>query len=151
MANVDVVRIKQYAENAALIASNPGADPFIKIIDMVVADGSGVAVDDSGNVYIADKGRHCIWKIKEGLAPYVYAGANGTSGDVTGAAETARFNAPADLAMDASGNLFVYDSGNKKIKKIASNGSVSVISTLTTGTLSSLTVAPNGIIYAAVK
>ena len=151
MANVDVVRIKQYAENVALIAANPGADPFIKIIDMVVADGSGIAVDRSGNVFIADKGRHCIWKIKEGLAPYVFAGANGTSGDATGVAGTARFNAPADLAIDASGNLFVYDSGNKKIKKIADSGAVSVISTLTTGKLSSLTVAANGVIYAAVK
>jgi hypothetical protein len=43
--------------------------------------------------------------------------------------ETARFNGPTNITADASGNLFVIDSGNKSIRKVAVNGEVSTLPT----------------------
>lgn len=148
MATADVVRIWQYAENAALQAQNPGADPFVNIFNQTVDSNSGITVDNSGNIYVADAGRHVIWKLRESLAPLVFAGLNGVSGDVVGAAQDARFNAPKDLACDKTGNLYVFDSGNGKIKRINTNGQVSTVTRVAAATAVSLTVAPNGTIFA---
>ena len=148
MATADVVRIWQYAENAALQAQNPGSDPFVNIFNQTVDAASGITVDSSGVIYVADAGRHCIWKLRESLKPIVFAGKKGTSGDVVGTATAARFNAPKDMACDKSGNLYVFDSGNGKIKRINTNGQVSTVTRVAASTAVSLTVAPNGTIFA---
>ena len=58
--------------------------------------------------------------------------ATGTTGPTTGTSaftydETARFNGPADIKADAAGNLYVLDMGNKAIRRIAADGSVSTL------------------------
>jgi len=143
-----VIRIKQYAENAAMNAENPGANPFVDIFNQVVDAESGIVADKSGNIYIADAGRHIIWKLKEGMTPYVFAGAKNVSGYANGVAATARFNTPKNINVDGSGNLFVYDSGNRRIRKLDTNGNVTTVAMVQVSSDANITVSPDGTIFA---
>jgi len=84
---------------------------------------SGVAVDSSGNVYVADRGNHRIRKITPAGVLSTLAG-TGTSGYRDGAANTAKFDYPGDLAVDSSGNVYVADTHNDRIRKITPAGVV---------------------------
>jgi kumamolisin len=87
----------------------------------------GVAVDGSGNVYVADTGNDVIRKVTPDGAVSIIAGENGQSGYEDGAATTkALFNAPAAVAVDAGGNVYVADFGNDVIREI-SGGTVTTI------------------------
>jgi sugar lactone lactonase YvrE len=77
----------------------------------------GVVVDGSGNVYVADSGNNRIRKIIPGSFVSTYAG-TGNWGDANGPATIASFNNPYSVALDASGNLYVGDTGNDLIRKI---------------------------------
>jgi sugar lactone lactonase YvrE len=87
----------------------------------------GVAVDASGNVYVADTGNHSIRKVTPAGAASTFAGQSGTSGSSDGTGSAARFNAPEQLAFDAQGNLYVTDAGNSTIRKITTTGAVTTI------------------------
>jgi ATP-dependent protease HslVU (ClpYQ) peptidase subunit len=84
---------------------------------------TGIAVDDSGNVYVADVSNHKIRKITPAGVVTTFAGSSAGFADGTGTA--AQFNNPANVALDASGNVYVVDSGNSKIRKITPEGVVS--------------------------
>jgi sugar lactone lactonase YvrE len=56
-----------------------------------------------------------------------YAGTTGVQGSMDGPAATATFKVPQGMAMDASGNIYVADMYNNKIRKISSNGFVSTL------------------------
>ncbi|HXH30570.1 MAG TPA: SMP-30/gluconolactonase/LRE family protein [Bacteriovoracaceae bacterium] len=88
---------------------------------------TGLAVDGSGNVYVADYSNHTIRKITSAGVVTTLAGAAGVRGstDATGAA--ARFNNPARVALDGSGNVYVADLDNHTIRKISSAGSVRTV------------------------
>lgn len=85
----------------------------------------GVAVDRLGNVFVADQNNHTIRKITAAGDVSTFAGQAGVSGDIDGAASAARFNYPADVAVDALGNVFVADWLNDSIRKITPDGVVS--------------------------
>jgi sugar lactone lactonase YvrE len=85
---------------------------------------SGVAVDSSGNVFVADTGNAAIRKITPTGAVSTFAG-TGSGGFVNGTGTAARFSAPAGVAVDSSGNVFVADPGNAAIRKITPTGVVS--------------------------
>jgi sugar lactone lactonase YvrE len=84
----------------------------------------GVAVDGSGNVYVADTNNHAVRKITPAAAVSTLAGLPGTSGSVDGSGSAARFNNPTNLALDAAGNVFVTDYSNALIRKISAAGVV---------------------------
>ena len=84
----------------------------------------GIAVDVSGNVYVADSCNHTIRKITSGGGVTTLAGAPGISGFVDGTGAGALFNSPSGLAVDASGNLFVADTMNNTIRKVTPLGVV---------------------------
>ncbi|MFL6540405.1 MAG: protein kinase domain-containing protein, partial [Chthoniobacterales bacterium] len=87
----------------------------------------GVAVDRTGNVYAADFGNHTIRKITpEGVVTTI-GGQAGSPGSNDGMGTSARFSAPYDVAIDQSGNVFVADTSNHTIRKIAPDGGVSTI------------------------
>ena len=79
---------------------------------------SGVALDASGNVYIADTDNHTIRKMTPGGVVTTVAGLAGTPGSNEGIGPDARFNNPSGVAVDASGNIFVADSGNHTIRMV---------------------------------
>jgi uncharacterized protein (TIGR03437 family) len=79
---------------------------------------SGVAVDHAGNLYIADYGNYRIRLVSAGTISTI-AG-NGTeayAGD--GGPATAASLAPAGIASDALGNLFIADQNNNRIREVS--------------------------------
>lgn len=89
-----------------------------------------VALDASGNIYIADQGNHRIRKVNAGTkAISTVAGSStaGFSGD-GGAATAAQLYYPAGIAVDGSGNIYIADKGNHRIRKVtATTGNISTI------------------------
>ncbi len=68
---------------------------------------NGVAVDDSGNVYVADRNNHLIRKITPQGVVSTLAGQAETPGSTNGQGTAARFNNPRGVAVDSSGNVYV--------------------------------------------
>ncbi|HVM50454.1 MAG TPA: immunoglobulin domain-containing protein, partial [Candidatus Acidoferrum sp.] len=86
----------------------------------------GVAVDTSGNTYVADTGNSTIRKIAGG-AVSTLAGAAGTNGWTDGTNTGAVFNRPQGIAVGASGTLYVADTWNHVIRKVTSAGVVTTL------------------------
>ena len=83
----------------------------------------GIAVDAAGNLYVSDTGNDVIRKISPNGMVTLLAG-SGKKGSADGQGGAASFNSPLDIIVDASGNLYVADSGNDKIRKISPAGLV---------------------------
>ena len=83
----------------------------------------GVAVDSSGNVYVADTSNFSIRKITPAGVVTTFAG-SGTSGSADGTGTAASFAIPVGIASDSSGNVYVADAGNNLIRKITPAGVV---------------------------
>jgi len=81
-------------------------------------------VDASGNVYAADFYNHVIRRIGPDGTVTTYAGTVGSAGSTDGTGAAARFNNPEDVAVDAAGNVYVADTGNSTIRRIAPGGVV---------------------------
>ncbi len=90
----------------------------------------GVAVDSTGNVYVADTWNHTIRKITPGGVTSTLAGLAGTLGSFDGTNSEARFNYPAGVALDSSGNLYVADYNNHTIREVTPAGAVTTVAGL---------------------
>jgi sugar lactone lactonase YvrE len=89
-------------------------------------------VDTSGNVYVADRDNNLVRKITAGGVVTTLAGlSNGITGSTDGTGTAARFNTLYDVAVDASGNVYVADTSNKTIRKITPAGVVTTLAGLT--------------------
>jgi len=88
----------------------------------------GIAVDGAGNVYFADAAIHCVRKIAtNGLIQTVAGtGVAGFSGD-GGPANAALLNQPYGLAFDTSGNLYIADLGNARVRKVGTDGTIQTV------------------------
>ncbi len=94
----------------------------------------GVAADSSGNVFIADTYNHCIRRVGadgniETVAGTGEAGYSGDGGD----AKLATLAAPEAIAVGRDGSLYVADTGNNAVRKVALNGSLMTITTIAGG------------------
>src|SRR5260370_1769145 len=80
----------------------------------------GVTVDDNGDIFIADTGNHRIRQVTPDGVIHTIAGQNGAgfAGD-GGLATSALLNAPGGLFLDASGALFVADTNNNRVRRLA--------------------------------
>lgn len=101
------------------------------------ADGTGaaasfnnptsLAVDSTGNVYVADSWNYTIRKITPAGVVTTLAGSVGVAGSTDGMGTQARFGSFGGMAVDASGNVYVSDSGNLTIRKITPTGVVTTL------------------------
>jgi len=76
----------------------------------------GVAVDSSGNVYVADAYNNTIRLITSAGVVTTLSGAAGMLGSADGVGIAARFNGPNSIAVASSGNVYVADTGNNTIR-----------------------------------
>lgn len=127
---------------------------------------TGVTVDPAGNVYVADFGNHTIRKISAGGVVTTLAGTAGVKGCEDGVGTAARFYYPNDVAVDATGNVHVTNTGDtsprpfpsqndptvpltKSFRKIAPDGIVTTQSGLQGA--EAVAIDGNGNIYTAIS
>ncbi len=87
---------------------------------------SGLAVDNLGDLYIADAGNHRIRRVDANGVITTVAG-TGTAGDLGDgdAAVLAQLNTPIGVAVDAQGTIYIGDSENHRVRKVGTNGVIS--------------------------
>jgi sugar lactone lactonase YvrE len=93
-----------------------------------ISEPAAVAVDEAGNVFIADFGNNRVRMLNRAGLLTTVAGAErgGFSGDDS-AASSAELRRPSDMTMDASGNLFIADQGNHRIRKVDPAGIITTV------------------------
>ncbi len=104
----------------------PAASASLSISRLVAVTAVGLAVDASGNLYIPDQGNNRIRKVgPDGIISTVVGG--GASFGDGGPAISARLNAPATVALDGAGNLYIADTNNLRIRKVGADGIISTV------------------------
>jgi hypothetical protein len=91
----------------------------------------GIAVDNPGNVYIADQGNDVVRMVDTAgkISTIAGTGTAGYSGDA-GPATSAELSAPKGVAVDASGLIYIADAGNNAVR-IVGNYTVNAVKTVT--------------------
>jgi sugar lactone lactonase YvrE len=109
--------------------SNDGTGGAARFSDLF-----GIAVDVSGNLFVADNEQ--IRSVTSAGVVKTLVGLAVGTGSADGTGEAARFNYPGGVAVDGVGNVFVADAGNSIIRQITSAGIVTTVAgmALTTGT-----------------
>lgn len=120
----------------------------------------GIKIDAAGFIYLSDSSNHRIRKISPLGVVTTLAGTGSRTPFTDGAGSLATFNFPEDVAVDSSGNVFVADYDNTRLRLLAPNGNVTTVAGSATGgganglgTLaqfagpSGLTLTPDGIIF----
>jgi len=122
-----------------------------------------ILFDDEGNLFIADFGNHTVRKVDTGgiITTIAGVGTPGFSGD-GGPATSAELDEPRAIALDPTGNLYIFDSDNARIRKVDTNGVITTIAGNGTygfsgdggpaveaqfGTEGRITVGPDGALY----
>jgi sugar lactone lactonase YvrE len=102
----------------------------------------GLFFDSKGNLYIADHGNSRVRKVTpEGVITTIAGdGRPGIAGDGGPAVEASL--APSSVAVDGSGNIYIADTDNHKIRHIGLDGIISSVATV--GTASNISLAPDG-------
>jgi sugar lactone lactonase YvrE len=89
---------------------------------------SGVAVDGDGNLYIAEQGFSRIRKVSpDGIITTIAGtGTNGYNGDNI-LSTAAQLNNPQEVAVDAIGNVYIADLGNRRVRKVGLDGIITTV------------------------
>jgi hypothetical protein len=87
-----------------------------------IASPTAIVTDAAGNLYFADRDNHCVRKIDTAgkIVTVAGSGIEGYGGD-GGPATSAMLDSPSGVAVDSTGNLFIADTNNNRIRKV-SNG-----------------------------
>lgn len=85
----------------------------------------GVAADAQGNVYVSDTNNGRVYRVSPGgtITTFAGTGQSSFSGD-GGPATSARLYAPAGLAVDRQGNVYIADSYNQRVRKVSASGTI---------------------------
>jgi trimeric autotransporter adhesin len=92
---------------------------------------AGVAVDSSGNLYIADRDNNRIRRVSTDgtIVTVAGTGVSGNLGDGA-AASQAQLNAPSSVSVDSAGNLYIADTGNQRVRKVTPDGLIAAATNL---------------------
>ncbi len=87
-----------------------------------------LALDRTGNLYIADPGNNVVRKVTADgkISTYAGTGMRGYSGDGQ-LGTVAQLNQPQALAVDRAGNLYIGDSGNSRVRMVNTSGGISTV------------------------
>ncbi|MFY7964109.1 MAG: NHL repeat-containing protein, partial [Chitinophagaceae bacterium] len=107
-------RIQKWAVGATTGTTVAGTTGIEGSADNRLWNPSGVAIDSSGNIYVADYVNHRIQKWAVGATTGTTVAGNGISGNAAN-----QLNLPAGVFVDAVGNIYVADKGNHRIQKWA--------------------------------
>ena len=90
---------------------------------------AGVSVDSAGNIYIADTGNNRIRKVGTNGTINTFAGPGSTSGILgdNGPALSATLSGPQDVLADASGNVYIADTGHSRVRRVAPDGTITTV------------------------
>ncbi len=114
--------------NISTVAGSNFAGDGGPAIQGLLSQPEGIAVDSKGVVYVADADDHRVRKISTDGNIYTIAGNGfaGFSGD-GGPAAAAQLNSPYGLCLDRSGNLYIADLGNARVRRISPDGSITTV------------------------
>lgn len=144
-----LVKYEQGSGSGVAVGKNVGKLVVGDSFPSTTADGMyAVACDWSGNTFVSDITTNAIYKITESGSVTLFAGSPGHDGYVNGTGTSARFQNPKGIACDKSGNVYVADTGNNRIRKIDMNGKVTTIAGGFNAPLD-VAVTPNGDIIVA--
>jgi hypothetical protein len=87
----------------------------------------GLCMEKNGDLYLSDGGNNCIRKVTISTGMVTTFAGSGIAGWRDGISDSAMFNSPSDLCVDDSGNIYVSDFLNHRIRKISPNGIVSTV------------------------
>jgi hypothetical protein len=90
----------------------------------------GVAVDSTGNVYVADYDNDTVRKVTPDGVVTTLAGQAGSSGSADGTGNAAQFHEPTGVAVDSAANVYVADWANNTIRKVTPAGVVTTLAGL---------------------
>jgi sugar lactone lactonase YvrE len=118
------------AQQDVITTAVGGGPNDIPALDSNLYNPVSVAVDSSGNYYIAATYQNRVFKVNTSgtLTVVAGSGAQGFGGDgVTGGAATADLFHPTGIALDSSGNLYIADQGNYVVRKVDSTNTITTI------------------------
>lgn len=133
--NNNVIREVNLTTDAiTTVAGNVGGNPGYSgdggnAIGAELNGPEGITVDPAGNLYIADTGNNRIRKVSGvilsggTITTFAGTGTAGFSGD-SSPATSAKLNAPYGVALDASGNLYIADSANNRVRRVDGSGTI---------------------------
>lgn len=112
----------------AVTHAGTAATGFAEGDAMIARFGTGnyIVSDAEGNIYVADAINNRIRKVSINGQVSTIAG-SGVSGFEDGSGSSVKFSSPAGIIIDRTGNLFVADRGNHRIRKITPAGQVSTL------------------------
>ena len=142
LASAQFYNITTVAGNGLLQFSGGG-----QAVNAAMIEPTEVAVDASGNMYVSDTYFNQVLQVTPGGVINVYAGNGqaGLSGD-GGPATAAQLTNPRALAVDSSGNLYIGDTGNYRVRKVSPGGVITTAASVSNG-LAGLAVDAAGNLY----
>jgi uncharacterized protein (TIGR03437 family) len=129
--NNRVRRLDLVTQEISLVAGNGAADyagDGGPALSASLITPRGLAFDPSGNLYIADSGNHRVAKVGTdgNINTVAGTGTASTTGDGL-AATAATLNAPAAVAADSSGNLYISEQSGNVVRKVNTSGIISTV------------------------
>ncbi|HEY0504007.1 MAG TPA: NHL repeat-containing protein [Lysobacter sp.] len=124
----DSNRIRAIRRDGSVATLAGGGEGFVDGVGVAARfhTPSGIALDDAGNLYVADTGNHAIRKVTPQGVVSTLAG-DGTPGFRDGPGAQARFDGPIGVAVGRDGRVYVADTYNDRIRVIAIDGTVTTL------------------------